>query len=121
MRDISQYCTLSYRWDTTSHDCILRAPLHGHIEIMLDSMPKTFQDAIETARGLDIRFLWIDALCIVQPVAFGDSTDWHSEGSRMGLLYQNALFNIAATYAKSVADGFLSEVGSSPVGFLDMI
>ncbi|PMD22407.1 hypothetical protein NA56DRAFT_570691, partial [Hyaloscypha hepaticicola] len=59
-------------------------------------MPHTFRDAITVARKLGIRFLWIDALCIVQP-SYGDNTEWLEEGSRMGIIYENAICTIAAT------------------------
>lgn len=109
--ELSRYCTLSYRWGSAAHDCILGAPFSRMIELVLDSLPQTFKDAILIARALDVRFLWIDALCIVQPSVYGDDTDWKAEGSRMGAIYRGALCTIAATCAES-DDGFLSKVGS---------
>jgi len=95
--EFSEYCTLSYRWGTTSHDCVLTAPFETLLELPLSSMPQTFKDGITATHNLGIRFLWIDALCIVQPAASGDDSDWHTEGSRMGIIYQNALLNVSAT------------------------
>ena len=114
--ELSQYCTLSYRWGDTPHGCVLRAPFARQISIEVESMPQTFRDAIETTRGLGMRFLWIDALCIVQPDAYGDDTDWNTEGPRMGTTYQNAICNIAATCADSAKDGFLSKTDSKRIG-----
>lgn len=111
--ELSQYCTLSYRWGSTAHDCTLKAPFSTQIELALDSMPQTFKDAISTARALNMRFLWIDALCIVQPSACGDNTDWNTEGPRMGTIYHGAVFTIAATCASSTDDGFLAKVGAT--------
>lgn len=73
--ELSQYCTLSYRWGVASQSCILRAPFSSQIIIGMADMPQTFKDAIEITRRFGIRFLWIDALCIVQPEACGDYTD----------------------------------------------
>jgi hypothetical protein len=109
---LSQYCTLSYCWGTAVHDCILKAPFSSQFCLPFGTMPQTFKDAIITTRGLGIPFLWIDALCIVQPTASGNIADWEVEGSRMGLIYQNAVCTIAATCADSADDGFLSKVGS---------
>ncbi|KAH8763043.1 hypothetical protein F5883DRAFT_646219 [Diaporthe sp. PMI_573] len=41
--------------------------LHAHChEIPLESLPKTFRDAVLVTRELGLRFLWIDSLCIIQ-------------------------------------------------------
>lgn len=76
-------------------------------------MAQTFQDAIVAARALGVRFLWIDALCIVQPAASGDDTDWRVEGPRMGVIYEHSMFVIAATCASGADNGFLDKVGNS--------
>ena len=110
--ELSQYCTLSYRWGATSHSCVLRAPFARETSFDIEIMPQTFKDGIEVTRGLGIRFLWIDALCIVQPGACGDYMDWNAEGPRMGSIYHNAVCTIAATSAHSATDGFLSKTDS---------
>jgi hypothetical protein len=111
VEELSNYCTLSYRWGRGAPDCMLRTHFIGERLISLASMPQTFKDAIAVARALRIRFIWIDALCIVQPSAHGDFTDWNAEGPRMWLVYQNAVCTIAATCSKDPMDGFLSKVG----------
>jgi len=113
--ELSQYCTLSYRWGDTPHGCVLRAPFARQISIDVECMPQTFRDAIETTRRLGFRFLWIDALCIVQPDACGDDVDWNAEGPRMGTIYHNAICTIAATSAHSATDGFLLKTGSERI------
>ena len=64
-------------------------------EIPLDKLPKTFRDAIEVARRLSQRYLWIDSLCITQD----SSTHWIQESAIMGSVYRNAAFTIAAAGA----------------------
>ncbi|KAK3638583.1 hypothetical protein LTR22_017767 [Elasticomyces elasticus] len=49
-------------------------------------MPKTFQDAIVVAKALDIEYLWIDALNIIQD----DEEDWQREATKMADIYRNA-------------------------------
>lgn len=66
-------------------------------------MPQTFRDAMLVAKNLGIRFLWIDALCIVQQ----DRMKMEEEVSRMGDIYERATCTIAATAARNVHDGFL--------------
>jgi hypothetical protein len=81
-------------------------------------MPQTFKDAIIVARALDTRFLWIDALCIVQGSVHGDYTDWKAEGPRMNVVYQNSRFTIAATCSGHPTDGFLSKSGIKLIGYV---
>jgi hypothetical protein len=38
-------------------------------------LPKTFQDAIVVTRGLGIKYIWIDSLCICRD----DKADWERE------------------------------------------
>ncbi|KAL8990022.1 MAG: hypothetical protein Q9169_008226 [Polycauliona sp. 2 TL-2023] len=69
----------------------------------MHTLPQNFQDAITTVRKLGFRYLWIDALCIIQ-----DSTqDWEKEAAQMDAIYRSAGLTIAATSASSKSDGFL--------------
>lgn len=36
-------------------------------KIVVSSLPKSVSDAIEVTKTMGIRYLWIDAICIVQP------------------------------------------------------
>ncbi|KXJ85435.1 heterokaryon incompatibility protein-domain-containing protein [Microdochium bolleyi] len=74
-------------------------PLHG-IEKEGD-IPRTFQDAIALCLSLGIAYLWIDSLCIVQD----DLAEWQVEAGRMKDVYANATLTIAASNARSSADG----------------
>jgi hypothetical protein len=74
-------------------------------EIPRKLLPKVFQDAIEVVRQARIRYLWIDSLCIIQNCA----VDWESESKKMGDIYSNALFNIAATGFEDGCSGLFVE------------
>jgi hypothetical protein len=50
-----------------------------------------FQECIELVRGLGIRYVWIDSLCIVQD----DGTDWSIEAERMASIYENAFVTLS--------------------------
>ncbi|KAI8722784.1 HET domain-containing protein [Fusarium sp. LHS14.1] len=52
---------------------------------------------------LGIRYLWIDALCIIQD----SPEDKLSEISKMGTIYRNAVITIAAAHSRKASDGFL--------------
>jgi hypothetical protein len=88
------YTTLSYRWGDENQPLQTR---QGNIEslkksIPTSSLPKTFADAIDLTRKLGIRYIWIDALCIVQD----SKEDWEREAAIMSDVYQGSYLNIAA-------------------------
>ena len=60
--------------------------------IDLGGLSPTLRDAVRVARGFNIRYLWIDSLCILQ-----DSTiDWELESAKMGTYYSKCWLTIAA-------------------------
>ncbi|KIN08982.1 hypothetical protein OIDMADRAFT_110378, partial [Oidiodendron maius Zn] len=92
---VGSYAALSYCWGkpgsqnylTTEDNLELRQKA-----VDISTFPKTFNDAIVVCRYLDIRFLWIDSLCIVQD----SKSDWQTQSKRMGDIYSNAALTIAA-------------------------
>jgi hypothetical protein len=63
------------------------------------------QDAVKVCRALSVRYLWIDALCIIQdPV---DLSDWERESERVGHVFLNAYFTICAVASASCHQSFL--------------
>lgn len=73
-------------------------------EILTSTLPTSFQDAVYITRQLNIRYLWIDALCIIQD----DEDDWEVESAKMASVYQNAYITIAATASASCKDTLLA-------------
>jgi hypothetical protein len=65
------------------------------------TIPRIFQDAIETARAIGLEYIWIDSLCIVQD----DPEDWKAESKQMMAIYSNAYLTIAATWGASSDSG----------------
>jgi hypothetical protein len=55
-------------------------------------LPKNFQEAIEVARFLEINYIWIDSLCMIQ----GDDGDFREQAPLMHKVYRNSYCNIAA-------------------------
>jgi len=71
--------------------------------IDVHSLPLNFRDAITVTRRLGIRYLWIDALCILQ-----DSTaDWVAAASKMADIFGTATLVLSATSAKHCDEGIL--------------
>lgn len=73
------------------------------IGIDFATLPPSFQDAVTVTRGLGIRYLWIDSLCIIQD----NKEDWDHEATRMQHVFSNATCVIAASSASSSSQGFL--------------
>ena len=64
-------------------------------------LPQTFQDAISVTRRLQIRYLWIDSLCILQD----SSEDWDHESAQMHHVYGNAYVTLAADDSRDSSEG----------------
>ncbi len=97
-----KYFCLSHCWGPEQIVTTTRANLQVHKrEIPLNSLPKTFRDAVLLTRRLGIAYIWIDSLCIVQD----DNNDWKVESAKMGRIYRKAHLTIAATRSSSGAGG----------------
>jgi Heterokaryon incompatibility protein (HET) len=103
--ELGKYCALSYRWGSPDQVYkTTRANLSRMMQnIDWDLLPRLVQDAINVTRELDIEYLWIDALCIIQE----DEEDWLSESAKMGQYYTNAFLTIAASSAPGAQTSFL--------------
>lgn len=106
-----RYLILSYCWGqgntsakTTNDNFTKRLR-----EISTDELPKTIQDAILVTRMMGFRFIWIDAMCIIQATDEKDAGDFTSEALRMGDYYANADCCISASLASDSAQGFLTQ------------
>jgi Heterokaryon incompatibility protein (HET) len=100
------YVALSYRWGESNHLTTTTGTLRERCEcIPLMDMPRTLQEAVTVTRRLGIRYIWIDALCIIQD----DQNDWSREAAKMGEIYLNAYCTIAAHAAGHADDGFLEQ------------
>lgn len=98
------YSALSYSWGgeqpckTTKANLVKR-----RITISVERLPKTIQDAIKVTRELDLSYLWVDSMCIVQD----DREDKNQEMPHMSEIYKNAFVTISASSAARCNDGFL--------------
>jgi hypothetical protein len=105
----SKYATLSHCWGNHKPMELL----HSNIErlkvcIPSSELPKTFQDAVEVTRKLDLQYLWIDSLCIIQD----SEEDWLKESALMGRVYSNAELNITAAAAQDSRFGLFMQRNS---------
>ncbi len=102
-----KYVCLSYCWGPGPQPIQLtRSNLAELTEkITLTLLPTSIQDAILTVRRLGMRYLWVDALCIIQD----SSEDKVKEIERMDQIYSNSTLTIAAASASSCSMGFLNK------------
>ncbi|KAH7177412.1 heterokaryon incompatibility protein-domain-containing protein [Fusarium sp. MPI-SDFR-AT-0072] len=109
---IPKYLTLSYCWGSTNeHAKTTRATIAARREgIAVHSLPKTIQDAIQLTRLLKFRYLWIDAICIIQSDlddVYLD--DWNEEAPRIGSYYLHSKCLISASAASDSSQGLFVE------------
>ena len=98
------WVALSYCWGGKSSYMLRKVCLEdwvGHMS--LNDFPQTLRDAVLITRRLGLRYLWIDALCIIQD----DPDDWTQEASQMAYIYQNATISIAAADSPAARHGIL--------------
>ncbi|KAF1930869.1 HET-domain-containing protein [Didymella exigua CBS 183.55] len=101
-----EYVTLSYCWgraNRAAHTTVENLAERLHT-IRLASLPETIRDAVAITRALDVRYLWVDALCIIQ-VDQGDNEDWQRESANMGKIYGTSVLTIAASGAADSSKG----------------
>ncbi|KAI0520846.1 heterokaryon incompatibility protein-domain-containing protein [Xylaria bambusicola] len=109
-----RYCALSYCWGTSSsaHQTTTANLTRYYEAIPPQGLPRTLVDAIHATRSLGFRYIWIDALCIIQD----DDEDWAREAVRMTQVYANATLTITTTVGKSSDDGLFR---AHPDGFFN--
>ncbi|KAH9204373.1 heterokaryon incompatibility protein-domain-containing protein, partial [Leptodontidium sp. 2 PMI_412] len=90
----TRYVTLSHCWGSISIFSLLSTNINSLLkDLPLAKLTQVFRDAIDLARRLDVAYIWIDSLCIIQ-----DSVqDWRYESALMGNVYKYSWCNIAAT------------------------
>jgi hypothetical protein len=97
------YIALSYRWGDSNSLTTSSTSLKDRLRcILFKDMPKTIQDAVIVTSQLKLRYLWVDALCIVQD----DKAEWLREAENMAEIYMNSYCTIAAHSADHADHGF---------------
>jgi hypothetical protein len=104
---------LDIRWGVLSHSwgtdrsiiSTLTLAKMEHMRRSIDELTlcPSFQDAITIARGLNLQFIWIDAMCIIQD----SPEDWNVESSRMSDYYEGSQIMISALSSSSASDRML--------------
>ena len=100
------YIALSYSWGLGPKFSTVKANVEAHkTGIPIDKLAQNFKDAIRVAHKLGYKYLWTDALCIVQ-----DCEDCLGyEIPRMGDIYRFADLTIYAERAAGAGDGLFEK------------
>lgn len=99
-----RYAALSHCWGSVQPLTLNTSTKHELTQgLPLKAFPQTFQDAFWVIQQLNILYIWIDSLCIIQD----SNDDWVHESARMCDIYGNAFLTIAATRARNCSEGFL--------------
>jgi hypothetical protein len=98
------YCALSYCWGGEQS---LKSTLETYGDWLGDvpwsQLPQSLRDAVIACSKLGIKYLWVDAFCIIQD----DEDDKAIEIAGMTDVYRNSYLTIAASRATNVREGFL--------------
>lgn len=99
-----KYVALSHCWGASQPLRTLKENIASHQQgIDPNALPQTFRDAITVTRYLEIQYIWIDSLCIIQD----DSLDWEREAAKMADVYGLAYLVLAASSTAGGSEGFL--------------
>lgn len=101
------YVILSHCWGKSGIPSKLEKSLISTYErdIPVGELPKSFQDAVKITRWLGFRYLWIDALCIIQD----SPKDWAEEAPKMSSYYGLSTLMIAAATPEDSSKGILGD------------
>lgn len=98
----AEYLALSYVWGqtpasvTTRDNLEARSNSPGSLRDVIEISSRVVRDAVELAKGVGVRYLWIDQLCVVRGEE-GDGSDLLERTLRaMGDIYHHAAATIVA-------------------------
>ncbi|KAL6900446.1 HET domain-containing protein [Trichoderma evansii] len=108
---VKKYAAISYCWgakeEADKQLKTTRDTLQGHLsEVELHTMPQTVADAVKLCRAIGLRYLWVDALCIIQD----DDADWTRESFEMSNIYANSFITLCVVTGTSCSTGFLDRL-----------
>lgn len=99
---LGRYVALSYCWGRSLPLTTTSSTIWQRRQAIPDAeIPRTLREAMQICRILGVRYIWIDALCIIQD----DNLDWDAESSNMGQYYENAYLTISACASRDTRDG----------------
>jgi hypothetical protein len=106
-----RYSALSYCWGRDQeHKLKVSSQTTYKMGIAVPKLPRTLRDAILLSSRLDLKFIWIDCLCILQD----DEKDLAREIADLPAIFGNAYVTISASRASDSREGFLHPISRPP-------
>ncbi|KAB8301524.1 hypothetical protein EYC80_003373 [Monilinia laxa] len=102
----TEYATLSHCWGSEQNvqSTTMANFLNRTQCFEMKELSRTLQEAILFAVDLEINYMWIDSLCIIQD----SRLDWEHESSRMHGIYRLSCLNISAMSGKDGRNGLFN-------------
>lgn len=113
--EMEQFVALSYCWGLPGALTTVTSNIERHrLGIRVEDFPRTMREAIHFTRALGFRYLWIDALCIIQD----DEDDWAEQAASMMEVYSASIITLSATSSYDCDHGLFARMSESgvPVG-----
>jgi hypothetical protein len=102
--ECGRYTALSYCWGSQPQATTTSLNFESMQEgFTVSSLARSLQDAISVTRKLGIKYLWVDALCILQD----SDSDKALYLDSMGSIYKHAAITITAESSDNALSGFL--------------
>lgn len=95
------FAVLSYTWGGDIKMKTTRKLLKQYTSALPSPLPKTYRDAIFSTKRAGIRYLWVDALCIIQD----DADDKGEKIHQMDLIYALAKFTLVTATGSNAESG----------------
>lgn len=102
--DKPRYIALSYVWGYISQPTLTKAVFEMWVrdgQLRDVEAPQTVRDAIQLVQMIGFRYIWVDALCIVQD----DAASRHGQISQMHEIYRHADMTIVAADGDNCSEG----------------
>lgn len=98
---LGEYAALSYCLGSSPPFTTSSANLEERMRgFRLSELPTTIRDAVRVARALGMKYLWVDALCIIQGIDEQAVAGRKRESARMEDVYGNAHVAIVASASR---------------------
>jgi hypothetical protein len=118
----AKYAALSYCWGTAED---AKAQFKTERESLgqrckglpYEMMTSAIKDAVALTRAIGLRYVWVDALCIIQD----DTDDWLRESSQMNLVYRHAFVTFCGLNSDSCHETLLQRAPTIRVSFQSTI
>jgi hypothetical protein len=110
-----RYIALSHPWgDPARHEHFRTTTenLPDYMDsVIMDDLPQTFKDAVKITGDLNIKYIWIDSICIQQ----GEDGDFDEQAPFMQHIFGSAYCVLAASDADGMTSGFLADAEAKAV------